>query len=173
MVESMMFSFDNEDPSIVIARRDWLSEAYNKACSICGKSNWRKLPAKIVNGSVRYQAPRCITCKAKEQANNRSYYNSANAAYRARKYSQTPLNADKAIIGKYYQRAEELGKLTGVKYHVDHIKPLNKGGLHHQDNIQVIPEYDNCSKCDRERPDVYGERLMEDGSWSKNWLPFV
>ena len=32
------------------------------------------------------------------------------------------------------------------KYHVDHIIPLSKGGLHHPDNLRVITATENLRK---------------------------
>lgn len=34
----------------------------------------------------------------------------------------------------------------GEKFHVDHIHPIVKGGLHVLDNLQVIPAIDNLRK---------------------------
>jgi len=35
---------------------------------------------------------------------------------------------------------------SGEEYHVDHIIPLAKGGLHHPDNLQVLPADLNLKK---------------------------
>jgi len=35
------------------------------------------------------------------------------------------------------------------KWHVDHIVPLSKGGRHCLTNLQVVPEYWNLSKGNR------------------------
>jgi len=37
-------------------------------------------------------------------------------------------------------------ELTGEAYHVDHKKPLSKGGLHHPDNLQVLLGRENLKK---------------------------
>jgi len=54
----------------------------------------------------------------------------------ARKLKQTPVLtlAEEIKILLYYKKAQELGP----EYHVDHIKPLSKGGLHHPDNLQIL-----------------------------------
>jgi len=62
-------------------------------------------------------------------------------------------------IEQFYLLAERLTKDTGIQYTVDHIKPLMKGGLHHEDNLQVITLEDNSRKRDR-YPFAVKERHM-------------
>jgi 5-methylcytosine-specific restriction endonuclease McrA len=62
--------------------------------------------------------------------------------YRARKKNAIPADADLNLIKKIYESAP-----TG--YQIDHIIPLSKGGLHHQDNLQYLPSKDNQSKNNR------------------------
>jgi hypothetical protein len=45
-----------------------------------------------------------------------------------------------------YREAQRLTKTTGVVHHVDHIRPLAAGGVHHPDNLQVITAEENLSK---------------------------
>lgn len=52
---------------------------------------------------------------------------------RAKQLDQTPPNANKELISFYYEVAS-----TMVDYEIDHIKPLSKGGLHHEDNLQIL-----------------------------------
>jgi 5-methylcytosine-specific restriction endonuclease McrA len=59
--------------------------------------------------------------------------------YRARKYSQTPLDADLKLIKKIYENCP-------VGYEVDHIIPISRGGHHHQDNLQYLTRSQNASK---------------------------
>ena len=49
------------------------------------------------------------------------------------------------IIGAY-ATARAMTELSGEPYHVDHIKPLSKGGLHHPSNLQVLRGVDNLRK---------------------------
>ena len=54
-----------------------------------------------------------------------------------------------------YKQAKQLTRSTGIKYHVDHILPLNGklvSGLHVPENLQVLPAKDNCSKHNRFEP---------------------
>lgn len=64
------------------------------------------------------------------------------------KINRTPpwLNKDQLI------QIEELTKQTNIKYHVDHIIPLqgkNVSGLHVPWNLQVIPASENLSKSNK------------------------
>lgn len=60
---------------------------------------------------------------------------------------QTPLLslADKSRIEELYHLSAQLGST----WHVDHITPLSKGGLHHPDNLQVIRATENWEKHTR------------------------
>lgn len=73
------------------------------------------------------------------------------AAYRASKLNQTPelTDEEKLQIIEIYKEAIALRKTTGDAYHVDHIIPISKGGLHHPLNLQVITAFENQSKGNR------------------------
>ena len=71
--------------------------------------------------------------------NNRDKRNANGARYRAKKLNQTPANANMSKIELYFIIAEYLNKITNTIWHVDHIQPLAKGGLHHQNNLQLLP----------------------------------
>jgi len=75
--------------------------------------------------------------------------NSKTYRYRTKKRNQMPDDADPKKILKFYEEAERLTKETGIKYSVDHIIPISKGGLHHQDNLQVITLSENSRKGNR------------------------
>ena len=72
-------------------------------------------------------------------------------------------SSDMEAIKKFYILAENLTIQMGEKYCVDHIKPLIKGGKHHQDNLQVITLIDNSRKgakypfevANRHFPDIF------------------
>ncbi len=62
---------------------------------------------------------------------------------------QTPeLSAEEEeLIQQIYDQRDKLNQEVGfIQYHVDHIIPLAKGGLHHPGNLQVIKASDNVRK---------------------------
>ena len=71
------------------------------------------------------------------------------AKRRAKKLNKTPSNANKEKIMFMYQIAHEMAKKYGVEYQVDHIKPLSKGGLHHEDNLQILSRSLNLKKASK------------------------
>lgn len=70
------------------------------------------------------------------------------ARRRAMKRNQTPelTPEEQQRIQDIYWLAKDLRAVTGEEYHVDHIIPLAKGGLHHPDNLQVLPADLNLKK---------------------------
>jgi 5-methylcytosine-specific restriction endonuclease McrA len=55
-----------------------------------------------------------------------------------------------AIVKCFYDQAQRLQKRLGIKFHVDHIIPLSKGGMHIPTNLQVLPASINVRKHARE-----------------------
>ena len=82
---------------------------------------------------------------------NKDSVNANNAQYRARKFNATIYMTDKEKkkIEELYQIAQDATKLFGYVWAVDHIVPLNKGGLHKLTNLQVVPAIWNRVKGDR------------------------
>ena len=78
--------------------------------------------------------------------------NSMTAKRRASKLQRTPhwMTEDEHwLIKEAYTLAKLREKATGIKWHVDHLAPLQGdivSGLHMPWNLQVIPGYENCRK---------------------------
>ena len=53
-------------------------------------------------------------------------------------------------IAAIYAQVPVLEDLLGITLHVDHIKPLAKGGQHTADNLQIVPADLNLRKNDKE-----------------------
>jgi len=87
--------------------------------------------------------------------NNPGHIGAIVAKRRADTAKRTPAWLTKeqiAAMNKLYKQAAWLTKITGVKWHVDHIVPLkgkNVSGLHIPDNLQVIPARENLKKGNR------------------------
>ena len=83
--------------------------------------------------------------------NNKEKVNFLTSNGRARRFGATiyMTKEDKAKIAELYTIAQDATKLFGYGWAVDHIVPLNKGGLHKLSNLQVVPMTWNRSKCDR------------------------
>lgn len=54
----------------------------------------------------------------------------------------SPLKPDLEVIKEIYRNCPK-------GYHVDHIIPISKGGLHHEDNLQYLTPHENRSKGDK------------------------
>ena len=69
----------------------------------------------------------------------------------ARKRNQSPKlsSIERLMVNNYYERAKELTIEHGIEFSVDHITPINKGGLHAPWNLQVVTDSDNCRKRDK------------------------
>jgi len=79
--------------------------------------------------------------------------NAKAAKRRAMKLNQSPqlTEEEKHRMEVLYGWAQEL---PGV--HVDHIEPLSGGGLHHPDNLQIIPTKQNLEKGAKYPKEFYG-----------------
>jgi len=74
------------------------------------------------------------------------------ARRRAVKHShwETLSEEDQKRVNDIYAERTRLNDEAGfIKFHVDHIKPLSKGGLHHPDNLQILLAEDNLRKSDK------------------------
>lgn len=110
-------------------------------CAYCGEkkaSASRKYCSSKCAGDARrkYKNDAELTEAVKIQTRQRS------AKYRAALRAQTPDDADMEKIAEIYKNCPK-------GYEVDHIIPINKGGLHHQNNLQYLTVKENRSKRDR------------------------
>jgi hypothetical protein len=78
---------------------------------------------------------------------NRDKCNANSSKYRAR-LKCAYVGGDKTSIDALYKQSKRLSILTGMAWHVDHTIPLNKGGPHKPDNLQVVPARWNHIKND-------------------------
>lgn len=111
-----------------------------------GKDSREKYLESTTTSRAKYQKEYRVTYyNTPEGKANRQYHD---AKRRATKLSQTPelTEFEDFCLREIYVKAQELSSYFGVQMHVDHIHPLSKGGLHHPDNLQILPWYENLAK---------------------------
>lgn len=116
------------------------------------KEYYQKNKDVLVNKKRTYRKENKSTVKKslkKYQVNNLDKFNSINAKRRSKKLNATPNWADLDKIQILYEKAKWLESVTGLKYHVDHIIPLQGEdvcGLHVWENLQILEASLNLSK---------------------------
>lgn len=112
-------------------------------------------PEKIAAMYAAYRATnpeKIAASRAAYYEANRDKVAARNAKRRARKLAAVPESFgefDAFVIEVAHDEAKRRQGITGYEWHVDHIIPLAKGGLHCGTNIQVIPARLNLWKGDK------------------------
>lgn len=70
----------------------------------------------------------------------------ADGAKRRARARKAAIGGDSRFIAQFYRTARRISRCVGIRFHVDHIRPLSKGGAHHETNLQVIPARINLRK---------------------------
>ena len=95
------------------------------------------------------------TNRERVKTSNKDYYESNRGAFCARvkvykeKKRQNNLittKEDKQLAKWIYTMSAKLTETTDIVWHVDHIKPLSKGGMHSLNNLQIVPATWNLQK---------------------------
>lgn len=106
---------------------------------------------------------RSLEWRQKYYKNNKNDFFVRNASRRTTKFRQTSYHIDLAAIYLYYAACNETNDILGdTFFHVDHIQPLSRGGLHHEDNLQILEASLNLQKGSK-WPLVEAEQLMYRG----------
>jgi len=97
-------------------------------------------------------------------AQKRKYYKAnpekthASAAYRRarKKECSVPLTeTEKTKLKSMSRKMQRLNKKNGgVEYHIDHIVPMDYGGVHHPCNLRIVESSENCSKQNKITPEA-------------------
>jgi len=121
---------------------------------------WKEVYTRYANANRELMRKRCLDWleKNREYArkkgaewarNNPDKAAAQTAKRRAMLLNATPLWADFEAIQVEYALSDWCSKVTGIRYHVDHIVPLQGKlvcGLHVPNNLRVIPAVDNLKK---------------------------
>jgi hypothetical protein len=89
------------------------------------------------------------------RAKNKAHVNAYNRTRKAMLKNRVPIWVDSElqwIVNEAYLLAQLRTNMTGFKWHVDHIIPLQGRtvcGLHVPENLQVIPEIHNLKKSNK------------------------
>lgn len=88
---------------------------------------------------------------------------------RARERSATHPDHSIEIETVLFQSAERLGGCLGIKFHIDHIIPLDRGGPHHHANLRILPARLNLIKNNR----LDSELPSHLQTVIKQWSPYL
>jgi 5-methylcytosine-specific restriction endonuclease McrA len=127
------------------------TDSYKIMKSESDKKYREKMGEELKAKKIIYYSDKQHLRRAEYQRNKQGYI--ARAYQRLRNIKNlTPIDADKQKLQDFYLEASRLTECTGIRHEVDHIIPVSLGGLHHQDNLQVLPWIENRKK---------GNKLME------------
>ena len=160
-------------------KKKWNEE--NKERVLAARNMWRLKNKEQVNATYRvwltanrehrqaYEAKRQISNRKHNRELQRiRYRTNPNPAIfhvaqrRAMKYRAAPAWANRFFIEEIYDLARLRTKLTGFKWHVDHVVPLKSPivcGLHWEGNLKVIPATENIKKKNHLLPSVVNDNL--------------
>jgi hypothetical protein len=160
---SMKFCTACGENNCEFGKRKTGKDGLQSVCKICinrRTREWQKAnPEKCSANNRRWRANNPEKKKVADkkgrqnwERKNRDMVNAKTARRRASKLNATPkwlteLHFEHMKL--FYEASAKLTSELGVKFHVDHIVPLQNDqvcGLHVPWNLQVIPESENCSK---------------------------
>jgi 5-methylcytosine-specific restriction endonuclease McrA len=127
-------------------------EKVNKRLELCASREKSGLPAKSRKEAIHrkletYEGTRltkngeCEICNSSDKLQR--------FAMRRAEFPENLTEEEKEEVLKIYSESKRLTKESGVKHHVDHIKPLSKGGRHHPSNLQILTAEENLRKSDK------------------------
>lgn len=119
--------------------------------------------ARINKAKWRAKNPERVKAWARSrQKEHLAEYAAQRALRRARTLRATPAWANLFFIEEAYHLAKLRSEATGIEWHVDHIVPLQSKrvcGLHVENNLRVIPAFNNRSKGNRHWPNMSEEKM--------------
>jgi hypothetical protein len=141
----------------------WCSRYYQEnreRCNFLTNEWWRRHPERRKEKGDRWSRQnrhKRLAATLQYQKVNAGRLNAKRAKRKALKLSATPTWADAAAIDQYYLIAKYLSDELGVKFHVDHVVPLQSEivcGLHAHTNLTISVGSWNCSKSNKWWPEM-------------------
>jgi hypothetical protein len=125
------------------------AEQYRKKNpELCGERSLKSKAKKIDEYREKSRA-RMREYRAKNLEASRAQRSIHEAARRAVKRGAKCSSHSKSIEAQLRLIALRLAQCLGVSFHVDHITPISRGGVHHHLNMRVIPARLNQIKYNR------------------------
>ncbi|GAF85217.1 unnamed protein product, partial [marine sediment metagenome] len=139
-----------------LARHDATPKA--KAAKLAGARRRSKDPANQAARRKDRLADYYKNADARRATSNAWKAANPDADSRRRARVATPAWVDHDAIRELYREARELGELTGIRHHVDHVIPLAGelvSGLHVAANLRAVPADVNRAKGNRFDPETF------------------
>lgn len=111
-----------------------------KPCGFCGKEHSNPKYCSISCGMKAVQHKRFPPGTRLQRLRLKNLL--CTQRYYAKRFGQTPVDADREKIKAFYAACPD-------GHEVDHVIPISRGGLHHQDNLQYLPMLDNRRKSNK------------------------
>lgn len=141
---------ENAEAKREYARRHRIDN--NESVTAGQRRRYHENSEKIKKDQKRYREKNKEKIRAAQQAyrdRDRAGWNARGSASRAERIKRVVPWSDPAKTKEIYDTAIEVSRITGMPWEVDHVMPMQGSGvsgLHHQDNLMIVPKYDNRSK---------------------------
>lgn len=100
----------------------------------------------------------CVECnhiRARDHHSRNPHHASTTFTAEAYPKAIIPLTQDEQdALANVYRRAQRLTQWSGIKHQVDHCYPLALGGVHHPENLTVLPRSLNRAKSNEADPTI-------------------
>lgn len=126
---------------VMRAKRAENPEAHRESIKRSVKRHYAKKLER--NAKYRKENPEKVALwKKKDRQENKARVSADNAKRRSLLHGEVSIEIKQLYVLRDFYRAMSLGE----DFHVDHIVPVSKNGLHVYENLQIIPAIDNLRK---------------------------
>jgi hypothetical protein len=156
-------AYDREYQKANRERKNARQREYNKANreKACARAReyYKVNRERILANQSEYRKanPEKISVKHRKYSKaNPEKIHAKTASYRARKKECfVPLTeTEKQKERSLSRKMQQLNKKGGVEYHIDHIVPMDYGGVHHPCNLRIMEGSENISKSNKITPEA-------------------